>query len=141
MVAALADPPEPRWISRREAAKRTGLHYNTIRKWHEVLHLFAPREVQRRKRGSDGWEWFYDISAVDRIAAERHTPVRFTEGETRERVAALEAENAELRQQLMKSETERRDLMARVMDLAHRNSELTELAIGALQRAQDDSPE
>lgn len=116
MVALLAE----RWLSRQEAAKRAGVHYNTIRKWHQELGLFGPNEVERRKRGHDGWEWFYDISALDRIASERHTPGKLSEGDTRERIAALEAENAELRQQLMKSETERRELLERILRLAER---------------------
>ena len=30
------------WIDRREAAERAGVHYNTIRNWHEGLQLFGP---------------------------------------------------------------------------------------------------
>ena len=102
-----------RWLDRREAAKRAGVHYNTIRKWHEDLHLFGPDEVRKDTRGNDGIKWFYDISALDRIVSERHTPGKYSEGDAKEQIAALRAELAEVRAQLAKSETERRDQQTR----------------------------
>lgn len=118
-----APPDGGRWISRPEAAKRAGVHYNTIIQWQEQ-GLFGEDEVKSVVQGKDRILWFYDISALDRIVATRHPTSRLSEGETRERVAALEAENAELRRQLSReaelrreTDTERRQLLEKILRL------------------------
>lgn len=44
-----AQPPEPELLSRREAAERSGVHYNTIRLW-ESQRLITPHKVKLGRR-------------------------------------------------------------------------------------------
>lgn len=123
----LRGPPDGgRWISRPDAARRAGVHYNTLIQWQEQ-GLFAADEVKSVKQGKDRILWFYDISALDKIVATRHPASRLSEGETKERLAALEAENSELRAYLAYErernrawESERRELLDRILKLAER---------------------
>ena len=102
------------WIDRREAAERAGVHYNTIRNWHEGLQLFGPGEVRRESRGNDGFKWYYDVAALDRIVAARGPAYRLP-SDLRAQLAALRASLAEVRAQLAKSEAERRRLLESIL--------------------------
>lgn len=115
------------WLSRTEAAKRADVHYNTIRKWADPKEGYRTRAgtklvlETREIPGQGPYEVQIEIDSLDRIIADRQTTRRLTEGDTKERVAALEEEVRGLRTQLAKSETERRELLERVLRLAERD--------------------
>lgn len=103
------------WLSRQEAAKRAGVHYNTIRKWAEE-GLLETRKVP----GQGPYEVQIEVGSLDKIIQDRHTSRQLSDGDTKERIAVLEAEVRELRTQLARSEIERRELLERVLRLAER---------------------
>ena len=103
------------WLSRQEAAKRAGVHYNTIRKWAEE-GLLETKKIP----GQGPYEVQIEVGSLDRVIASRHTARQLPDSDTRERLAALESENRELRTRLAQSETERRELLERVLRLAER---------------------
>ena len=100
---------EQQWLSRQEAARRAGLHYNVIRDWERKGHI----EVKRAGSAQNA-EIFVEIASLDAHLAIRSTPRRMSDGEVREKVAALEAEVRELRTSLAKCETERKEILDRV---------------------------
>ena len=104
------------WLSRQEAAKRAGVHYNTIRKWAEE-GLLETKKIP----GQGPYEVMIEVGSLDKVIKERHTSRQLTDGDTKERIAALEEEVRGLRTQLAKSETERRELLERVLRLAERD--------------------
>ena len=100
---------EEQWLGRQEAAKRAGVHYNVIRDW-ERKGL-----VEWKKAGNaQNAEILIEIASLDSHLSTRSAPRRLSEGESREKVAALEAEVRELRAALAKSETERHELLDRL---------------------------
>jgi DNA-binding transcriptional MerR regulator len=104
---------EEDWLTRQEAAKRAGVHYNVIRDWERKGYIDV-----RRSGPAQNAEVMVSLSSLDKHLSTRHTTSRLSEGETRERLATLEAENRELRHRLAASETERRELLERVLRLA-----------------------
>ncbi|MGI8407590.1 MAG: hypothetical protein ACR2L3_03680 [Actinomycetota bacterium] len=106
------------WLTRNEAAKRAGVHYNVIREWQRKGY------VETRKDGPNAnAEILTDLTSLDKYLSTRQTGSRFSDSDTRERMASLEAEIRELRSALTKSETERRGLLERVLRLAERSGE------------------
>jgi predicted site-specific integrase-resolvase len=96
------------YISRNEAARRAGVHRNTILDWER-------RGLLRTKRvtGPSGKQVNVSTQDLDRVMAER--PNRRGE---EDRVAVLEAELANCRQRLAEVEAERARLLAEVLDIA-----------------------
>lgn len=109
------------WLSRQDAAKRAGVHYNTLREWQEQGLV-----ITKRSSDAANAEVLTELSSLDKFIATRHTPSRLSESETRERLAALEAENRELRARLAHSETERRELQEQQQRLLERVLRLAE---------------
>lgn len=104
------------WLTRNEAAKRAGVHYNVIRTWQQKGYVETRRDGPNANAG-----FLTDLASLDRYLSTRRTGSKLSDSDTRERMASLEAENRELRSSLTKSETERRDLLERFLRLAERN--------------------
>lgn len=109
------------WLSRQDAAKRAGVHYNVIKQWQEKGHV-----VSKKAGDAPNAEILTELSSLDRYLSTRHTPSRLSDSETREKLAALEAENRELRTRLAHSETERREQQEQVNKLLERVLRLAE---------------
>lgn len=101
---------DEQWVSRQEAARRAGVHYNTIRNEWEPTGRLRTKKVRRGK----SYEVLIELSSLDALIASRHTAGRSTQGGD-ERIAALEAENRELRAALASERAERRELVERVL--------------------------
>jgi DNA-binding transcriptional MerR regulator len=98
------------FVTRREAAEMAGVHPNTIRLWESTGRVSA-------KKRADG------VVLIPRAEIEEIITQRVVPRTDAEKVAALEAENRELRRQ-NEELLERYDrLLQSVLDLTHRGGE------------------
>jgi predicted nuclease with TOPRIM domain len=109
------------WLTRQEAARRAGVHYNVIRDWERKGLIDV-----KRSGVAQNAEVLVSLASLDKHLATRHTTSKLSEGETREKLAAAEAENRELRSRLATSETERREQQERIDKLLERVLRLAE---------------
>jgi DNA-binding transcriptional MerR regulator len=109
------------WLTRQEAARRAGVHYNVIRDWERKGLIDV-----KRSGPAQNAEVLVSLASLDKHLATRHTASKLSEGETREKLAAVEAENRELRSRLSQSETERREQQERINQLLERVLRLAE---------------
>lgn len=95
----------PQEVTRRQAATIAGVHYNTVRLWerHGRIH---PR------RAPNG-EMMIDVRELEEIMRDRGT----TQPDDRSRIAALEAENKLLREQLAVVSERYEKLLDKVLQL------------------------
>lgn len=115
------------WLTRKEAMRYAGVFYTTLQEWEEKGY------IETKKAGDKpNSPILIEKSSLDRHLATRQTPGRLSESETRERLAAAEAQLHETRTALAKSETERREIQER---LEKQEERLLKLMEQALRRA------
>jgi len=96
------------WLSRTDAAERAGVHRNTVIEWER-------RGLVRTKRGPSRTGEQVLVNGTDLVRTAASRP----EGSSRpERVAALEVENAFLRQRLEEVMVERQSLLDEILAIA-----------------------
>lgn len=106
------------YVSRDEAAKLAGVHFNTIRLWEKTGRL-TPRRVQRGSRTYVR----VSLKELNEIVEDRGDKASQLPGgthdqvtELRERVARLEAEKDSLTTRLEELRSEREELLHHVLD-------------------------
>ena len=123
---------EKTWLSRKEAAKRAGVGETTIRQIWEPSGKLETRKLPLGRKGH--YEVQIEVASLDRMIAERQTPGRLSDSDTRERLAASEAENRELRSRLAQSEGERRELLDKLDKASSENRKLLERVLRLAER-------
>jgi len=96
------------WLSRTQAAQRAGVHRNSIIAWEDKGLLRT-----RRVPGPTGERVVIRAEDLERALASR--PEQVTKPE---RIAALEAENAYLRERLAEVTAERQELLQEILRIA-----------------------
>lgn len=95
----------PREVTRREAAAIAGVHYNTVRLWERTGRI-------RPRRATNG-DVLIDARELEEVMRERGAGIP----DDRSRIAALEAENRLLREQLARTSEQYERLLEKVLQL------------------------
>ena len=100
------------WLTRKEAEKYAGVFYTTLQEWQEKGYITTKKAGEKPNSPI-----LIEKASLDKHLSTRHTPTKLSDSDTRERLAAVEAQLHETRQALANSETERRELQDKLIRL------------------------